>query len=95
MRRRDLNAYASTLNYLEGMTLVRGVAVEQIAGDTLRFRLAVRGDATTLRRAIALDNQTRAADSDAPAPADERCRSAISPKEALIIRLPEIRRRPA
>jgi hypothetical protein len=53
----DLNAYASTLNYLESMTLVRGVAVEQIAGDTLRFRLAVRGDATTLRRAIALDSR--------------------------------------
>jgi uncharacterized protein len=53
----DLNAYASTLNYLESMTLVRGVAVEQVAGDTLRFRLAVRGDAVTLRRAIALDNR--------------------------------------
>ena len=44
----DLNAYASTLNYLESMTLVRGVAVEQVAGDTLRL---------TLRRAIALDNR--------------------------------------
>jgi hypothetical protein len=53
----DLNAYASTLNYLESMTLVRGVAVEQVAGDTLRFRLAVRGDAATLKRAIALDNR--------------------------------------
>jgi uncharacterized protein len=53
----DLSAYASTLNYLESMTLVRGVAVEQVAGDTLRFRLAVRGDAATLRRAIALDNR--------------------------------------
>jgi uncharacterized protein len=53
----DLNAYATTLNYLEGMTLVRGVALEQVAGDTMRFRLAVRGDATTLRRAIALDNR--------------------------------------
>ena len=26
----DLNAYAATLNYLEGMTLVRGVALEQV-----------------------------------------------------------------
>ena len=42
-------------NYLEGMTLVRGVALEQVAGDKMRFRLAVRGDAATLRRAIALD----------------------------------------
>jgi uncharacterized protein len=53
----DLNAYAATLNYLEGMTLVRGVALEQVAGEKMRFRLAVRGDAATLRRAIALDRR--------------------------------------
>ena len=53
----DLNAYAATLNYLEGMTLVRGVALEQVAGEKMRFRLAVRGDAATLRRAIALDHR--------------------------------------
>ena len=53
----DLDAYASTLNYLEGMTLVRAVAVEQVSGDTMRFKLAVRGDAATLRRAIALDSR--------------------------------------
>jgi len=53
----DLDAYAATLNYLEAMTLVRAVAVEQVAGDTMRFKLAVRGDAATLRRAIALDNR--------------------------------------
>ena len=45
------------LNYLEGMTLVRGVALEQVAGEKMRFRLAVRGDAATLRRAIALDHR--------------------------------------
>lgn len=53
----DLNAYAATLNYLEGMTLVRGVALEQVTGERMRFRLAVRGDAATLRRAIALDQR--------------------------------------
>ena len=53
----DLEAYASTLNYLEGMTLVRAVSLEQVVGDTMRFRLAVRGDAATLRRAIALDSR--------------------------------------
>lgn len=51
----DLDAYASTINYLEGMTLVRNVAVERVMGDTMLFELAVRGDAATLRRAIALD----------------------------------------
>jgi hypothetical protein len=53
----NLNAYASTLNYLEAMTLVRGVALENVAGETMRFRLAVRGDVATLRRALALDNR--------------------------------------
>jgi hypothetical protein len=53
----NLNAYATTLNYLENMTVVRSVAVEQVAGDTIHFRLAVRGDATQLKRALALDNK--------------------------------------
>jgi uncharacterized protein len=53
----NLEAYAATLNYLEGMTLVRGVALEQVSGEKMRFRLAVRGDAATLRRAIALDHR--------------------------------------
>ncbi len=52
-----LGAYATTLNYLEGLTLVRGVAVEQVLGDTLKFQVAVRGDADTLRRALALDGR--------------------------------------
>jgi uncharacterized protein len=58
----DLNAYAATLNYLESMTLVRAVALEQVAGEKMRFRLAVRGDAATLRRAIALDHRLVPAD---------------------------------
>jgi hypothetical protein len=53
----NLDAYASTLNYLEGMTLVRNVAVQSVTGDVLRFRLTVRGDATTLQRSISLDNR--------------------------------------
>jgi hypothetical protein len=53
----SLDAYAQTLNYLEGLTLVQNVAVEEVAGDTMRFRLTVRGDAGTLRRAIALGDR--------------------------------------
>ena len=63
----SLDAYAQTLNYLEGLTLVRNVAVEEVAGDTMRFRLTVRGDAVTLRRAIALGDRlaaTSAAEGD-------------------------------
>ena len=66
----DLNAYAATLNYLEGMTLVRGVALEQVTGDKMRFRLAVRGDAATLRRAIALDHRLVPTDAADGAAAD-------------------------
>ena len=66
----DLSAYAATLNYLEGMTLVRGVALEQVTGDKMRFRLAVRGDAGTLRRAIALDHRLVPTDAADGAAAD-------------------------
>ena len=66
----DLNAYATTLNYLEGMTLVRGVALEQVTGEKMRFRLAVRGDAATLRRAIALDRRLVPTDTADGAAAD-------------------------
>lgn len=67
----NLNAYASTLNYLEGMTLVRAVTVEQVLGATLRFKLAVRGDVGTLRRALALDGRLVPMESaEAPAAGD-------------------------
>jgi hypothetical protein len=65
---KDVSAYASTLNYLERLMLIRSVAVEQIAGDTLRLRLGVRGDAATLRRAIALDSNLVPQDSAAGSP---------------------------
>ena len=50
----DLRAYAETLNYLEGLTLVRSAAVEQVNGDSVRFRLQVLGDASLLSRAVRL-----------------------------------------
>lgn len=68
----NLSSYAGVLNYLEGMTLVRAVAVEQLVGDTMRFRLAVRGDANTLTRALALDGKfVPVSPSDATQPAGE------------------------
>ena len=53
----NLGAYATILNYLEGMTQVRAVAVDQVLGDTLKFKVAVRGGAEMLRRALALDGR--------------------------------------
>jgi hypothetical protein len=67
---RSLDDYAATMNYLEAMTLVRTIAVEQVSGETMRFQLAVRGDATTLRRALALDNKLIPVGEDAVASTD-------------------------
>jgi hypothetical protein len=53
----NLEAYARTLNYLEGLTLVRAVAVEQLESDVLDMRVTVRGDAPVLRKTIAMDRR--------------------------------------
>lgn len=74
-----LGAYATTLNYLEGLTLVRGVAVEQVQGDTLKFRLAVRGDSNTLRRALALDGRLVPTDAADPAQPTDALRFRYQP----------------
>jgi hypothetical protein len=52
-----LEAYARTLNYLEGLTVVRAVSVEQLQADVLDLRVSVRGDAPVLRKTIALDRR--------------------------------------
>ena len=67
---RNLDDYAVALSYLEGITLVRNVSLEQISGDTMRFQLAVRGDAETLRRALALDKKLVPLDQESGAEAD-------------------------
>jgi hypothetical protein len=54
---RDLDAYARTLNYLESLTLVRAVTVQQLQSDELDLVLSVRGDASALRRTIGLSKR--------------------------------------
>lgn len=56
----DLDAYAKTLNYLGGLSLVRAVGVESVARDVVRFKLSLRGDQNALRRTIALDQRLQA-----------------------------------
>jgi hypothetical protein len=63
---RDLDAYARTLNYLEGLTIVRSVAVEKLQGDRLDLQLAVRGDANALRRTIGLGKRLLPVDGASP-----------------------------
>ncbi len=48
------DAYAGAMSYLQGLTVVLGISVDQLSADTLRLRVAVRGDAGTLRHAAEL-----------------------------------------
>jgi hypothetical protein len=78
---RDLDAYARTLNYLEGLTIVRSVAVEKLQADRLDLQLAVRGDANALKRTIGLGKRLLPLDGATPATPDagERLRYQFQP----------------
>ena len=52
-----LGAYAGLLAYLQSLSLVRGVAVEEVSGDTVKLKLSLRGDVELLRRIVALDSR--------------------------------------
>ncbi len=49
-----LAAYAQVTSYLESLTLIRSLSVDELAGDTVVYRAQVRGDAARLARAIEL-----------------------------------------
>jgi hypothetical protein len=69
----DVKAYAGLLEYLKSLSLVRAIAVEELADGVLTLKLAVRGDLELLRRIVALDSrlQTPAPPGpDAGAPVD-------------------------
>jgi hypothetical protein len=70
----DLDAYAQTLNYLEGLTLVRSVSVTEVRGSTVSFRVVSRGDAQTLRRALSLNSRLVPQTLDESAPDPQRVR---------------------
>lgn len=54
---RGIRDYAELSRYLEGLSLVRSVAVRELAGETVQFELTVRGDAELLARIFALDGR--------------------------------------
>ena len=56
----DLSAYAQVTSYLESLTLIRALSVDELAGDTVVYRAQVRGDATRLARAIELGSRLAA-----------------------------------
>lgn len=53
--------YAALVQYLEGLSLVRGVQVREFSGDTVRLGLTARGDRELLARIFALDGRLRSA----------------------------------
>lgn len=56
----DLQAYAGLLEYLQSLSLVRAVSVDELTGATVRLQLSLRGDVELLRRIAALDTHLRA-----------------------------------
>lgn len=49
-----LRAYGTVSQFLESLTLVQSVGVEEVADDRIVFRVALRGEQATLDRAISL-----------------------------------------
>jgi hypothetical protein len=62
----DLREYANLESYLESLTFISHVSVVALTGDTIRFRLATRGGADSLRRTLSLNGRLQPiADGDA------------------------------
>jgi hypothetical protein len=53
----DLRAYAAVQTYLESLTFISHVSVLGLSGDTVRYRLATRGGADSLQRALSLNGR--------------------------------------
>jgi hypothetical protein len=55
----DLHDYASLETFLESQTSISHVGVQSLSGDTVRFRLAMRGGVESLNRALSLNGHLR------------------------------------
>ena len=55
----SLRGYARVAGYLEGLSLVRHVSIQRVAGDTVIFDLELQGDASRLPRIIDLGRTLR------------------------------------
>lgn len=53
----DLRAYAAVTEYLQSLTLVRALSVDEVAGDSVLYRARVPGGGERLARAISLGNR--------------------------------------
>lgn len=69
----NLDAYAKVTAYINGLLMVRGVAVDSLQKDVLRLRVELRGSEDSLRRTLAVDRKLvavtapSAINADAPA----------------------------
>jgi hypothetical protein len=63
----SLQAYAGLLKELDSISMVRGIAVGEIQGSTVRFDLTLRGDLALLRRITALTPALKPTDASDPA----------------------------
>lgn len=52
-----LRDYAALQSYLESLTFIAHVGVEELAGDSVKFRLTTRGGAESLQHALALNDR--------------------------------------
>jgi len=65
------DAYAITLNYLTGLSMVRTVKVDSLQRDMARFRLELRGSVENLRRNLELEQKLSALQSSASISSDQ------------------------
>ena len=57
----DLGAYAAVISYLESLSLVRRVDVEEASGSNMRLGVTLRGDRLLLSRVVATGSTLRVA----------------------------------
>ena len=55
-----LRDYAALQSYLESLTFIAHVGVEELAGDSVKFRLTTRGGPDSLQHALALNDRLTA-----------------------------------
>ncbi|CAN5117677.1 DUF2066 domain-containing protein [soil metagenome] len=72
----DLNGYGTVSRFLENLTFVQSVDVEEVAADRVAFRVALRGSPDTLDRAVSLSRilEPVAGENTSPSGADLRYR---------------------
>lgn len=57
----DVEAYAGLMSDLSSLSMVKAIAVEELAGDTVTLGLSLRGDLELLGRFVALESRLRPA----------------------------------